>query len=141
MDSELRLHVLGSAPSVPLSPSRFPEDLDRKGRLSCIVLFCHQPGSGPSCRVTLSWDQGAMGVGVRGWPVGWSQPWWPSGPCAPALQEKQIVQKWPWGGWEGSRGISFQSLGPWFLRKHRWESFDVLILFNAVNSGVAISLI
>lgn len=48
--SELRLHVLGPAPSVPLSPSRFPEDLDRKGRLCCIVLFCHQPGSGPSCR-------------------------------------------------------------------------------------------
>lgn len=50
------------------------------------------------------------------------------------LQEKQIVQNGLGEDRRGAEGSVFGPLGPWFLQKHRWEPFDVLILFNAIKS-------
>lgn len=69
--------------SAPLSPSKFPEDLDRKGRLTTFLSTLQPwpplqgrespfPGAGIAIRVPGQW--------VR------SQPWQPSGPCV--LHEK-----------------------------------------------------
>lgn len=41
----------------------------------------------------------------------------------------------------GAERSVFGPLGPWFLQKHRWEPFDVLIFFNAIKLELAIPLI